>query len=149
MEKMRKGRREEGEGDLSTSLSRSASLTSARKLLRSWSSSASDDPMEVVERGLAEEERRGGVGAGLRGEDGRDDRVLRLRELRRVEGWNENGMVESVADGGFRFVLLPHQGSRSRCPALPLCVPAWDSGVGWPGQSGPDILWAVVAHRCA
>lgn len=45
----RRCEREGGEEDLSTSLSRSASLTSARKLLRSWSSSASDDPIEVVE----------------------------------------------------------------------------------------------------
>lgn len=60
--KVRKGGREE---DLSTSLSRSASLTSARKLLRSWSSSASDDPMEGGE-GIKPRRRRrsrGGVGS--------------------------------------------------------------------------------------
>lgn len=74
--------RERGE-DLSTSLSRSASLTSARKLLRSWSSSTADDPMKMVEgtnrgggrraRGRAEG-RSARLGLALvRGWDGEDD----------------------------------------------------------------------------
>lgn len=54
-----KGGRERGGGIyLSTSLSRSASLTSARKLLRSWSSSASVDAMEGGRKAVAPGGRR-------------------------------------------------------------------------------------------
>jgi hypothetical protein len=129
-------------------LSRSASLTSARKLLRSWSSSASDDPMEAVEGSS-----RGGedaVGSGrsraralgsalVRGEDGRDDSVLRERDERRAPGRDGVG-------GGRRVQIcsapkVPDPGPRR--PDLPLCA-----GVGqWSGMASAD--WAGYFVGCS
>ena len=102
---MRKG----GGKDLSTSLSRSVSLTSARKLLRSWSSSASDDPMALVEgtsRG-GEDALGGRGGARLGSSSGEDDEgddsvfaCVTRGGMGRKTGWSR------WQNGRFRFALL-------------------------------------------